>query len=297
MAFFPERTAVKTRLIFAVALLCYVAILPPFTSYLKQRPVAQKMGYLPEGKILKYMVADHRSLVAEWAVLKVLFYYGGLMEGATGTQQFSVPPEYYSMFRTLQTALRLDPYNMDAYYFTQAAFTWEVGRIKEVNNILDYGMRYRTWDYQLPFFAGFNSAFFLKDYTGAAEYMKKAAKLSGDPLFTNLAARFFYESGREDLGIMFIKSMQKSTRDRKVRRLFQMRIRALEAVQKIRAAANGFASHYGRLPRTVDELVEKGLLDSVPADPYGGKFFITPAGSVESTSKLALGRRARNGGE
>lgn len=283
----------KARLLFFIALVCYVLILPPFTTYLKQRPVAQKMGYLPEAKVLKFMVADHRNLVAEWAVLKVLFYYGGLMEGGNEAQLFSVPPEYYSMFRTLQTALRLDPYNMDAYYFAQAAFTWDVGRAKEVNNMLDYGMRYRTWDYQLPFYAGFNAAYFLKDYAGAAEYMKKAAQLSGDPLFTNLAGRFFYESGREDLGIIFIKSMEKGTRDMKVKKLFQMRIQALEAVHVIRTAVKSFTSRYGRLPLTVDELVQKGLLASVPVDPYGGKFFITSDGSVESTSKLALGPRAR----
>ncbi|MHC1696718.1 MAG: hypothetical protein AB9919_01375 [Geobacteraceae bacterium] len=283
----------KALLIFVVALICYVLILPPFTTYLKQRPVVQKMGYLPEAKVLKFMVADHRNLVAEWAVLKVLFYYGGLMEGGNETQLFSVPPEYYSMFMTLQTALRLDPYNMDAYYFAQAAFTWDVGRVKEVNNMLDYGMRHRMWDYQLPFYAGFNAAYFLKDFAVAAEYMKKAAQLSGDPLFTNLAGRFFYESGREDLGIIFIKSMKKGARDRKVRRLLQMRIQALEAVHVIRTAVKSFTTQYGRLPETVDELVQKGLLACVPVDPYGGKFFVSSDGSVESTSKLALGLRAR----
>lgn len=283
----------KAFLIFVTALACYIALLPTFTNYLLHRPVVQKMGYLPEAKVLKYMVADQRVLVAEWAVLKVLFYYGGLMEGATGTQQFRVPPEYYGMFRTLQTALRLDPYNMDAYYFIQAAFTWEVGRIKEVNNVLDYGMRFRTWDYQLPFYAGFNAAFFLKDYPAAAEYMKKAATLSGEPLFTNLAGRFFYESGREDLGILFIKSMQRGTRDRKVSRLFDLRIRALQAVQTIRAAVSKYAVKNGRLPQTIDELVHAGLLDAVPKDPYGGRFFIAANGAIESTSKLALGPKAR----
>jgi hypothetical protein len=288
---------VKARVLFAVSLLCFLAILPPFTAYLKQRPMAQKMGYLPEAKVLKFMVADHRTLVAEWAVLKVLFYYGGLMEGATGTQVFRVPPEYYSMFRTLQTALRLDPYNMDAYYFAQAAFTWEVGRIKEVNNMLDYGMRYRTWDYQLPFYAGFNSAFFLKDYAGAAAYMKRAATLSGEPLFANLAARFFYESGREDLGILFIKSMQKNTRDKKVSRLFDLRIEALTAVQTIRAAVRQFTMNSGRPPHSLAELVKSGVLVELPRDPYGGTFFITATGTIESTSKFALGNRARTNGE
>ena len=46
------------------------------------------------------------------------------------------------MYKTLQTAAKFDPYNSDAYYFAQAAFTWEVGRAKEVNQMLDYGMKH-----------------------------------------------------------------------------------------------------------------------------------------------------------
>jgi hypothetical protein len=279
---------VTARLVFLFSLLAYLAVIGPFTGYLKDRPVAEKMGYLPEAKALKYLVADHRPLVGEWAVMKVIFYYGGLLMPEEGGVRFSVPPEYYAMFRTLQTALRLDPYNTDAYYFAQAAFTWDVGRVKEVNNMLDYGMRYRTWDYQLPFFAGFNAAYFLKDYTRAAEYMEKAAMLSGEPLFTTLAARYFYEAGREDLGILFLDSMQKSVKEEKVKKVLQMRREALAAVKSIREASELFRTRNNREPASVEELVDSGFLRQVPVDPYGGRFFIADDGTVASTSRFAL---------
>src|ERR1035437_4961022 len=51
-------------------------------------------------------------------------------------------------------------------------------------------MKYRTWDWQLPFFAGFNSAFFLKDYAAAARYYQRAGELSGSDLSRLLAGRY-----------------------------------------------------------------------------------------------------------
>lgn len=288
MDIFAERATVNAALVFFVSALIYLFLVGPFATSLKARPVMEKLGYLPEAKALKLMVADHRSLCSEWTVLKVLFYYGGIIKPVNGPLQYTTPPEYLGMFRMLQTALRLDPYNMDAYYFAQAVFTWDVGRIREVNNMLDYGMRYRTWDYQLPFFAGFNTAYFLKDYPKAALYMKRAAELSGEPLFTTLAARYFYESGREDLGILFLDSMQRGVKEDRIRKVLRVRREALASVRVIRSAVNNFRARTGKYPVTVEELVTHGYLDRVPEDPYGGKFYLTAQGLVESTSNFAF---------
>ncbi len=61
---------------------------------------------------------------------------------------------------------------MDAYYFAQAVLVWDVGQVRLANELLEYGMRYRTWDYLLPFFAGFNYSYFLKDNEKAAQYYR-----------------------------------------------------------------------------------------------------------------------------
>lgn len=274
------------RVFFFSLVLVYVVILPPFTSYMKERPVAVKLGYLPEAKVLKLAFVDYRNLLAQYAVVKVLFYYGTMVEKLE--HKVRVQPEYFNMFRTLQTAVKLDPYNMDAYYFTQAAFTWELGRIKEVNDLLDFGMGYRTWDYQLPFYAGFNAAFFNKDYKSAAKYMQKAAVLSGQPLFTNLAARFFYESGETEFGLLFLENMEKGAKDEKVKKLYALRKTALSGVAQIQKAVAAYAAKYGRTPSEIPELVKTGFLKAVPRDPYRGEFYIDKDGTIKSTSKFAF---------
>ena len=177
----------------------------------------------------------------------------------------------------------------DAYYFAQAALTWEVGEYRAANELLEYGMQYRTWDWYLPFFVGFNSAYFLKDYKSAGHYMQMAANLSGNPLFTTLAARYYYEAGQTDLGIIFLETMEKGAKDAKVRKLYATRREALIAAKELEAAVARYRERFGRLPPDLGELVAVGILLRIPADPYGGRFYLAANGVVRSTSKFAFG--------
>lgn len=280
------------RILLIVLIASYLVIIVPFTNYLGNRPVINKVGYIPEGEMMRFAVGDHRYLVSEWSVFKVMLYFGGMFED--NAKQLKLPPEYGNMARVISSAVFLDPYNMDAYYLAQASFVWDVkDSAKDINKLLAYGMRYRTWDYYLPFFAGFNAAYFLHDYNSAAEYMKKAAELSGDPLFANLSARYFHQAGRTDLGILFIDSMAKSAKDEKIKKSFTLRKEALLAAREISIAAKLFSDRYNHLPTSVEDLVKLGYLKQVPADPYGGRFYITEKGKVESTSKFAFGGQSR----
>lgn len=275
------------RLFFIALIVCYLLVVIPLASYMKARPVEVKLGYLPEAQVLKIAAAEHRYLVAESLVIKVLFYFGTLIENQDAGKK--IQPEYFNMFRSMERAVKLDPYNLDAYYFTQAAFTWELGRAADVNKVLAYGMKYRTWDYQLPFYAGFNAAYFLHDYRTAARYMQRAAELSGQQLFTTLASRYFYEAGQTELGVMFLDVMSKGAKDPGVKKAYDVRREALNGVILLDQAVAAFKAQNGRLPASLDELAAKGFIESVPVDPYGGTFYLEPSGKVASTSKFAFG--------
>ena len=266
----------------------YAFCIVPFASYMKNRPVAVKLGYVPSAEVLRVAVGDQKLLVAHAAVVKVLVYYGTLIDKQLNNKLI-LPAEYLNMYTTLQTTVKLDPYNNDSYYFAQAAFTWDIGRAKEVNIMLDYGMKYRTWDYMLPFFAGFNAAYFLKQYEPAARYMQRAAELSGNPLLTNLAARYYFESDKSKIGIEFLEMMEKGAKDEQVRKLYRLRRTALQAASTIQSAVSQFKGQNGRLPRRLGELLEHGLMQRLPEDPYGGRFYLDDSGTVRTTSKFAFG--------
>lgn len=288
----------KSWVLLSVFVLCYATLVPPFFGSLQGRPSAVKLGPPPNAKILRAASGEFAPLYAECQIVKVLFYFGTLIEELK--ENVIIQPEFFNMFKTMESSVILDPYNMDAYYFSQAAFTWELGRAADVNSLLDYGMKYRNWDYWLPFYAGFNSAYFLKDYQSAADYMKRAAEISGDPLFTKLAARYFYEAGRADLGMVFLDTMISGAKDDAVKISYQMRKEALSAVKVIEAALKRYQGDFAGSTVSLKTLVLEGYLSRIPDDPYGGNFYIDSAGRVRSTSKFSLKRSDKNiipGGE
>lgn len=276
------------RVLFATLILSYLAVIMPFTAYLRNRPAVVKLGHQPTAKLLKFVVADQRSLVAEYTILKALVYFGTLAQKMRN--QIYIPPEYFNMYWTLASAVKLDPYNQDAYYFAQAALTWEGGMVEDVNLLLIHGMKYRTRDPHLPFYAGFNYAYFLKDYRNAALYFQKAAEISGDSLYATLAARYMYEGGKTDLGIIFLEAMEREAKDENVRRLYRTRKDALVAVKILGDGVERFKTRYERLPRDLPELVSAGILKgSIPKDPYGGRFYLAEDGKIKTTSNFTFG--------
>lgn len=275
----------KAKGVLVLFLLSYVLFLPAFSTYMQQRPIEIKLGYVPHPEVVRFATADFAPIVAELEIVKVLFYYGSLVD--QWTKQVIIRPEFFNMFKTLQIATRLDPYNMDAYYFCQAAFTWELHRARDVNVLLDYGMKYRTWDPWLPFYAGFNAGYFLKDYPAAAKYMERAAEISGNPLFTKLAARYFYESDQTGVALAFLDTMIAGAKDPAVKRTYEVRKEALLAVRQIESAIKKYHSEFGQSPQELTDLIHAGIVKALPKDPYGGKFYLDDHGKVRSSSKFA----------
>lgn len=275
-------------LLFLSGLLFYGLLIMPFTTYMRNKPIEEKLGYVPSIKLLKPLSADQKELVGASLVIKVLMYYGGLLNDAKAGQLFSMPPDLQGMSRLLHGAVRLDPYNMDAYYFAQGFLTWDARQFKVANDLLEYGMGYRTWDWQLPFFAGFNSAYFLKDYVKAAEYYKRAGDLSGQDLHRSLAGRYMQEAGQTDLAILYLAAMEKGERNPAMKKSYQIRLQAFQEVRRIELARDRFKAERNVLPISVEQLQQAGYLQPAPVDPYGGRFYLEPSGKVATTSKYAF---------
>jgi tetratricopeptide (TPR) repeat protein len=276
-----------------VCLVLYAVLIVPFTSYLKNKPFVEKLGYVPAVSVLKSFAADQKELVGASLVLKVLMYFGGLIGKAEN--QVSLPADYMSMSRLLHGAVKLDPYNMDAYYFAQSFLTWDVKQYKLANDLLDYGMLHRTWDWYLPFFAGFNSAYFLKDYKKAAEYYKRAGELSGQDLHKSLAGRYMQESGQTDLAIGYLSAMAKGERNPVLKKTYLTRLTAFKEVRRIEMARDRFRESRGAMPVSIEQLLGTGFLSPVPTDPYGGQFYLESNGKVATTSKFAFGGAEKDG--
>jgi hypothetical protein len=269
-----------------VCLFFYGILIIPFKNYLLNKPFVEKMGYVPSVTALKSVAADHKELLAASLVIKVLMYFGDLVDKANS--HVVIPPDYMSMSRLLHGSVILDPYNMDAYYFAQSFLTWDAKQYKVANDLLDYGMKYRTWDWYLPFFAGFNSSYFLKDYAAAAGYFQRVGELTGSDLPKLLAGRYMQQSGQTDLAIAYLAIMEKGENNPALKKNYQLRLTAFREVRRIEVARERYMETHGVGPTTVNQLISAGFLSPPPRDPYGGQFYFESDGKVATTSKFAL---------
>jgi tetratricopeptide (TPR) repeat protein len=277
----------NSRVLLPILIFSYLLVIFPFTAYMKNRPFVEKMGYIPSPEFLRLVSADQKQTLAAALMMKVIIYYGGQAERAQN--QIAVSVDYPGMFQAISTSVKLDPYNMDAYYFAQAVLVWGVHQVEFANDLLEYGMRYRVWDYYLPYFAGFNYAYFLKDYVNAAKYYKRVGELEGTDFPMNLAGRYMYESGRTDMAISYLKEMISRAGNEAVKNSLQTRLNAFQEVRTIEQAKELYRGRFQRDPVSVEELMQKGYLKELPVDPYGGTFYIDKQGMVRSTSKFAFG--------
>jgi len=276
----------KAIVFLALSVMTYLILIVPFADYMRTKPFVEKLGYVPTDAVVKAASADQKEFVGALMVMKVLMYFGGLMDKQQN--ELPSPPDYPAMSRMIHGAVQLDPYNMDAYYFAQAILVWDVGKVEIANDLLDYGMKYRTWDWYLPFFAGFNHSYFLKDYAAAARYYARAGELSGSTLFKSLAGRFLQESGRTRLALVYLSTMEKGEKNQAVKKSFRTRISAFREVLRIEVARDRYKAATGALPDTLDVLVKERYLSPPPVDPYGGRFYLEPDGRVATTSKFAF---------
>lgn len=274
-------------LFLAVSFVCLVIYMPYFMQSIEKKPVSAKLGFVPQGRLYGALLGEFRWFEGDYYTFKSVIYYGEKTKDIAQQNYNSV--EYYNLYRIIETAVLLNPYNEDAYYFAQGAFTWGVGQIGAVNGILKYVYKYRPWDFQIPFFLGFNCAYFLHDYKNAAVYFKQAADMTHSSLFTSLAARYFYEGGQTKLGISYLEYMIKNTKNRSVRKIYEKRLQALIYIDMLSSAVSKYNIKYGKTPKTLEELMNVGIIGKIPKDPYGGRFYITKSGKIETTSKLAKG--------
>ncbi len=271
----------KSLALFLSLLGLYWGIQIPLSQHMAQKPVTEQVGFIAHPQLLRFSSADHKQAAGALLSVKALMYFGTLVEEAnTG---ILIPVDYDGLYRLLSTASALDPYNMDTYYFSQAILAWQPEYLPRVVELLKRGMEYRDWDWMLPFWAGFDSANFLKDYDAAATYYSKAAQLSGAELFARLTSRYLYESNQTDLAISYLEAMLKGSMKSAIRQTFERRLDSLKKMKLIEDAIAAFSLREGRGPKTLQELINRGDLSSVPEDPYGGAFYLDDLGKPRSS--------------
>lgn len=263
---------------------CFAIIFPIFEQFRNPVRQAQTRGLILPPPVVRLLTLEFRTVAADFLFVRASQYYGG----RAYRRDAWTKSDYGWLYNNLLVTTELDPYFQDPYYFGNAIFTWGAGAVNEADKLLEKGTNARTWDWQLPFFLGFNKFYFLHDNKGGADDLLIAAKRPGawDRL-PMLAARLYSDAGRTANAIDFLEVFSKNENNVQMKVNYEIRIDALRRILDIEKAVDDYKRKKGKLPKDIHVLVQSGILREIPRDPYGGEFYLDKEGSVKTTSKLA----------
>ena len=271
-------------LILLAVIVGYLQIFEEIWTCREEVRSATPAGYIIPSKFSRILAAGNKGLLSDFLFLKTATFIGG--------KNVSDEPlndnDWQFVAMSLDVVTDLDPYFVDPYMLAEGLLAWDAGMPEEANRLLSKGMKYRMYDWRLPFFIGFNYFYFLQDYEIASGYIMSASQLPDSPDYlATLGARLAYYGGKTKTALLFLKEMLADADDPLLKKRLQLRLLALERAVLIENALHEFQRQEGRTAKNLDELVSAGYLDQVLPDPYGGDWIVLKNGRVFSTSKFA----------
>jgi tetratricopeptide (TPR) repeat protein len=222
---------------------------------------------VPPG-ILKLAAGEFKGMAANLLLLQAAAFIGSNPEP---TQE-----DYKKLALTLEQSLTLDPHFQQTYLYVQAFLPWQARMPEKAIELLDVAAKHRPWDWRPGYYIGFDSYFFLKDFDRASRSFLEAAKVPQAPvLLPLLGARFSVKKGRTESALRLLESMVKDpTVAENDNREITQRIEALKGVLLLQSALASHQEREGKLPESLTELVEKGIIEKMPPNPYGTEYVL-----------------------
>jgi hypothetical protein len=245
-------------------------------------------GFLLPSWIARIVALEYKNLLADFLFSRAQTYYGAKL-----IRKEDVSEEEWSwIYKSADIATDLDPYFLDPYYFGAINLAW-AGKVSEANALLSKALRYRTWDWTIPFYLGFNHFYFLHDNEKSGQYLMEAAKRPGGSggFVPTLAARLAYKGRQTENSILFLEEILRKTDDEKTRYVYELRLNALKKILYLEKASELYRKKFGRYPRDLNQLVAMKVIKEIPQDPYGGEFYIEPDGTIKTTSDFMVKSR------
>lgn len=274
-------------LIVILACFLHITALGKASAAFHSLPQSANQSFVLPSGLTRIAVLEFRGLASDIFFLNSMMFIGSIQQRRENPKVQDWEWRWWT--KVVETAIELDPYFFDPYYFANAFLPWDAGMAKEANVLLEKGSRFRDWDWMLPFFIGFNNFLFLQNDKVASEYIMEASRRpGGDPMLASLAARLAFKSNRLETAIYFLEETAKRTDDNLVKRRYETRINALRNILVLDSAVKAYKKKFGKVPTNIDALVHESLLSSIPLDPYGGTYYLAVGGKVKSTKQSEL---------
>jgi hypothetical protein len=234
------------------------------------------------------------SLVADLTFIEAIQIFGGRSKNPQTADEGA--NEDRLLARLVAYSVDLDPKFRGAYRFAGNALPrhtldGKAANVLAAEHILRKGVRERGDDWRTVFLLGFIESYYLAHYREAAEHMALAAKAPDAPRYLGLLATRLAASGGD---LAFAESVTTAalaqSGEQEGRADWEARLKDVRMerdLAALRTAVAAYSQRTGRAPPGLKALLASGDLASVPAEPHGAQYQLTPKGEVRSTAAVA----------
>ena len=236
---------------------------------------APRIGLVPPAAFIELISGTFRGA---WANV---FYIQGVLALTEET------PDRTDLVRDMQSRLRLattlDPRLVQAYFFGGVVIGHDRDTIRMGIAFLQEGFERSPQEWRLPYWIGFGY-YSLGEYLDAVAYYDRASRLPDAPAFLRSSQPYlYYLARRSDLGIAYLEGLLHSVQDPSQLEWITLKLRWLKGMAYLEQKAEEFTRIYGASLTRLEQLVESGLIDQIPEDPFlGGYVWDSKSGSVKS---------------
>jgi hypothetical protein len=194
--------------------------------------------------------------------------------------------DYDRLVELLGTVFRLDPHFLVPYLFGGILLGDSPDHGPAALAILERGEKEFPLEWRLPFYAGYIHYFTLGNAAEGGVDILRASRIPGSPsYFPLLASRMLAEGNRPETALAFLRELVNNEKDPRRMRVLEERIRQVVVerdLQSLEKAVSEYKARMGASPGRLADLVDAGIIPRIPQEPNGGRYVMTPDGTVRS---------------
>lgn len=216
-----------------------------------------------------------KDFLADLYWLELIQYYGG----GDPNGQYRKLPDLYN------TITDLSPGYSAAYQSGMLILPSE-GYVSQAIALGNKGEKNLPDDWEMPYYQGIVYDIYMKDYVAAARDFTKASKIPGAPANTvYFAALYYNEANEPQTSLALFETVYATTTDSYLKDRAGKYIQQLQIIFALDNAISQYKTSYGSLPNSLQDLVDKKIISSVPVSPLGFSFVYNPMTGLVQVGK------------
>ena len=277
------------RYIYIVLLILLIANFS-YRIDLKKSPhkLIGELMYFPSGVAVKALSMGFYAPLADLVWLRFIQYYG---------EHRMTDVRFELMYHILDILTTLDTRFVHAYNLGALMLAHDAQSPDQAFQLLKKAMYLNPEDWRYPFVYGFINYVFLAKYKVAEVYFRLAGQ---KPNATDMPKRWaaycaYRKVGDLKTALALWLDLYNSTNNPEEKKIAEVYIKEIKMkldIQFLNKKVKEFTEKFKHPPYGLRELVLNAIIDSIPTEPHGGKYYLSK-GRVKSSWELRLKRRFR----